>query len=146
MLQDRLGEPSLRVVVRRNTTTDLTSKGPILLGEAHFGTATPEEEARRAAAEQAVRSNLEAIPNMFAEAVDAVLRDGGWTVRAEVVGPRVLTPSEVRSVEVRSAKAVGAPVALIIWARAELQVTGQRYEILGQKADSAPEPAPRGGS
>jgi uncharacterized membrane protein len=146
MLQDRLGEPSLRVVVRRNTTTDLTSKGPILLGEAHFGTATPEEEARRAAAEQAVRSNLEAIPNMFAEAVDAVLRDGGWSVRAEVVGPRVLTPSEVRGVEVRSAKAIGAPVVLIVWARAELQVTGQRYEILGQRADSAPEPAPRGGS
>jgi uncharacterized hydrophobic protein (TIGR00271 family) len=145
MLQERLGEPSLRVVVRRSTTTDLTSKGPILLGEAHFGAATPEEEARRAAAERVVRANLEAIPNMFAEAVDAVRRDGGWTVRAEVVGPRVLTPSEVRAVEVRSEKAVGAPVALVVWARAELQVTGQRYEILGQRADSAPEPARGGG-
>jgi uncharacterized hydrophobic protein (TIGR00271 family) len=145
MLQERLGEPSLRVVVRRSTTTDLTSKGPILLGEAHFGAATPEEEARRAAAERVVRANLEAIPNMFAEAVDAVRRDGGWTVRAEVVGPRVLTPSEVRAVEVRSEKAVGAPVALVVWARAELQVTGQRYEVLGQRADSAPEPARGGG-
>jgi len=145
LLQDRLGEAKLRVVVRRNTTTDLTSKGSILLGEAHFGAATPEEETRRAEAEQAVRSNLEAIPNMFSQAVDAVFRDGGWTVRAEVVGPRMLTPAEVRAVEVRSAKAVGAPVALIVWARTELQVTGQGYEIFGQKADSAPELPPGGG-
>ena len=145
LLQDRLREPALRVVVRRNTTTDLTSKGPILLGDAHFGAATPEEETRRAEVEQAVRSNLEAIPNMFAEAVDAVLREGGWTVRAEVVGPRVPTPSEVRAVEGRSATAIGKPVALIVWARTELQVTGERYEILGHKADSSPGRPRRGG-
>ena len=140
MLQERLGEPKLRVVVRRNTTTDLTSKGAILLGEAHFGAATPEEEARRDAAEQAVRSAIEALPSQFAEAVDAVLRDGAWTVRAEVVGPRVLTPDEVRAVEARSAKALGVPVHLTVWARAELQVTAQRYEVLGQRAASSPEP------
>jgi uncharacterized hydrophobic protein (TIGR00271 family) len=145
MLQERLGEPNLRVVVRRNTTTDLTSKGPILLGDAHFGAATPEEESRRDEAERAVRKSLEAIPNMFAEAVDAVLRDGTWTVRAEVVGPRVLAPAEVRSAETRSAAALGAPVALTVWSRAELQVTGQRYEILGQRAVSSPEPRPGGG-
>jgi uncharacterized hydrophobic protein (TIGR00271 family) len=131
LLRQRLGEPSVRVVIRRTVSTDVTSKGRILLGEAHFGAAAGAEEERRAAVERAVRANIEAVPDMFTAAVDAVRRDGGWSVRAEVVGPRILAPADVRVVEERSAGALGEPVKLSVWARTELQVTDERYEPLG---------------
>ncbi|MGH7789788.1 MAG: DUF389 domain-containing protein [Candidatus Binatia bacterium] len=132
MLRARLADPSLRVVVRKTTSTDITSKGRILFGDAHFGPATPEEERRRAEVEQVVRTNLEIVPDMFTAALDAVPGDTGWRVRAEVVGPRVLTPADVRAVEARSATALGEPVALSVWARAEIQVTAERYEPRGE--------------
>jgi len=142
-LRQRLGEPSARVVARRTTSTDVTSKGRILLGEAHFGTGDAADEDRRRAVEAAVRGNIEAVPNLFVAALDAVRRDGAWTVRAEVVGPRVPAPEEVRVIEERSAKAAGAPVKLSVWARVELQVTGDRYEPLGDRRAPAKTEAPR---
>lgn len=131
LLRERLGEPNLRVVARRTTSTDTTSKGRILLGAAHFGAASEEDNRRRADVETSVRAGIEAVPDMFVTAVDAVHRDSGWTVRAEVVGPRVLEPAEVKRIEERSAKAAGEPLQLSLWARAEVQVTGERYEPLG---------------
>jgi hypothetical protein len=126
VLRERLAEPTLHVVVRRTVPTDIAAKGRILLGEAHFGPAAGKEEPR-AAGERAVRANLGALPNTFALAVDAVRDDGGWRVRGEVVGPRVLAPADVRQVEERSAQAVGAPVTLSVWARAEIRGTAERY-------------------
>ena len=132
LLRQRLNEPTLRVVARRTTSTDVTSKGRILLGEAHFDGAIGAEADRRTQVEQSVRANVEALPNTFAPAVDAVRRNGGWMVRAEVVGPRLPTPAEVHEVELRSGAALGEPVTLSVWARAEMRVTGERYAPLGE--------------
>src|SRR5207248_1700220 len=46
LLRERLGEQSVRVVVRAAESVDITSKGRVLFGEAHFG-AAPEEEVQR---------------------------------------------------------------------------------------------------
>ena len=137
LLRQRLDEPSARVVVRRTVSSDVTAKGHILLGEAHFGPASGPEAEQRRAAESAVRANVEKLPGLFATAVDAVRRDGTWRVRAEVVGPRVPTPAEVRGIEERSAAAVGEPLTLSVWARVELQVTDERYEPLGDSRGTA---------
>ncbi len=139
ILQERLHETSLRVVIRRTTTTDLSAKGPILFGEAHLGEVTPEGEERQAKAEATVRAGIEAIQDCFAPGVDAVLREGAWAVRAEVVSPRVLTPQEVRAIEKQSAEVLAAPVSLTIWPHIEkLQVTGSGYGVLGEKLKGSP--------
>ncbi len=130
-LRERLQEPSLRLVLRRTASVDMTSKGRILFGEAHLVDAGAAEAQARDTAEKTVRDRIEALPHLFAPAVDAVKRDDGWDVRAEVVGPRVLTPAEVRDIEQRSAKELGQPVRLSVWARTELKVTDERYEPLG---------------
>ena len=130
-LRERLGEPRLRVVVRKSSSVDMTAKGRILLGEAHLGSADPAEEARRAEVEAAVRTSIEARPDRFAAAVDAVRAEQGWRVRAEIVGPRVVAPAEVKEIEAQSTRTLGEPVALSVWARAELQVTGDGYAPLG---------------
>ncbi|MFN8643198.1 MAG: hypothetical protein U0802_16635 [Candidatus Binatia bacterium] len=146
LLRQRLGQADLRIVVRRTTSTDVTSKGRILLGDAHFGAVA--DDPRRAEVERSVRANLEALPNTFAPAVDAARREGRWVVRAEVVGARVPPPADVRAVETRSAAALGEPVQLTVWARTELQVTDERYAPVGDArsaaaaADAAPPKEP----
>lgn len=140
LMQERLREANLRVVIRRTSTTDISSKGPILFGEAHLGDTTPESEQQQAHAEKTVRAGIEAIQNCFAPGVDAIFHEGSWNVRAEVVSPRVLTPQEVRAIEKRCAETLAAPVLLTIWPHTDkLQVTGSGYGILGEKLTEEPQ-------
>src|SRR5262249_22514999 len=131
LLRERLGGERVRVIVRVAESVDVTSKGRILFGEAHFGATSEDEAQRRRRVEEAVRTNLQGLPSTFVTAIDAIHGESGWAVRAEVVGPRVLTPDEVRVVEERAAKAIGEPVDLAVRARTDVLVTGKRYRAVG---------------
>ena len=139
-LRDRLGEPGVRVVVRMVDSTDITSKGRILFGEAHFADLSPEQTQQQKAAETAVRENIERTANMFVTAIDALHRESAWTVRAEVTGPRVLTPEEVRDAEKRSAEALGEEVEIEIRAHTDLIVTAGHYAPIGKPTASGASP------
>ncbi len=135
----------MRVVVRVAESVDITSKGRVLLGEAHFAPASPEETQRQRTVEETVRRELQSVANTFVTAVDAVHQSSGWLVRAEVVDPRILAPDDVRSVEARSAKAIGESVDLTVRARADVLVTGTRYQAVGdvrlpEGGDGVPSP------
>jgi hypothetical protein len=131
LLRERLGDPNLRVVIRRVDSTDVTAKGQILFGAAHFGTESDVDAAARARVEEMVRARIQALPDLFATAVDAVRAKPGWSVRAAVVGPRVPTPREVRGIEQQASGALGEPVRVSLRAQVDLLVTGARYEPLG---------------
>jgi uncharacterized hydrophobic protein (TIGR00271 family) len=137
-LRERLVDPKLRVVVRRVDSRDFTDKGRILFGAAHLGDLTDEARARGRAVEEAVRGGIQARPDLFVTAIDAVPAGRGWAVRAEVVGPRVPTPAEVRGVEKAAAAGLGEPVAISLRASTDVVVTGARYEPLS--ADRPAEP------
>src|SRR5262249_52381554 len=85
LLRERLGETRVRVVVRAATSVDVTSKGRILLGEAHFGDLSADELQQRGAVEEAIRDRLQRMPHVFVTAVDALRRAPGWMVRADLV-------------------------------------------------------------
>src|SRR5205823_4318840 len=71
LLQERLGEQGVRVMIRVAESVDTTAKGRVLLGEAHFPTS--EDEARRQrTVEETVRANLQRCPSTFVTAVDAL--------------------------------------------------------------------------
>jgi len=110
LLRERLGEQNVRVVVRVAESVDITSKGRVLFGEAHFGAASADEAQTQRTVEAAVLANLQSLPNTFVTAIDAVRQESGWSVRADVVAPRVLAPNDVHSVEERTAKAIGESV------------------------------------
>jgi uncharacterized hydrophobic protein (TIGR00271 family) len=136
LVRERLREPNVQVVVRRIDSTDMTAKGKILYGAAHFGAATSQEAGRRREVEEAVRARIEALPNLFVTAIDAVHAGSGWSVRAEAVGPRVPTPEEIRGVERQAGRSLGETVQLSLRARIDLMVTGARYETLGGERPS----------
>jgi hypothetical protein len=147
LLRERLGDPSVRVVVRVAESVDLTSKGRVLLGEAHFGS-SGEEPPEQRTVEETTRASLQALPNTFVTAIDAARAESGWTVRADVSAPKVPAPSEVRGIEDRIAKVVGGPVSLTVRARTDVLVTGTRYEAVGdvrssEDPDGTPTPQPR---
>jgi uncharacterized hydrophobic protein (TIGR00271 family) len=141
LLRERLADPNLRVVVRRVDSTDLTSKGRILYGAAHFGTRSEAQRERQTEIEESVRARIEALPNLFVTAIDAVRSERGWAVRAEVVGPRVPTPAEIRGVEKESGAKLEEPIALSVRASTDIVVTGTRYEALGYTRPDAPDAA-----
>jgi hypothetical protein len=127
LLQERVGDPRTRLVIRVINSVDISSKGRILLGQAHFGEQPAEEVALQETLEQAAQAGIERIPNLFVINVDAAKSEAGWGVRAEVVGPRAPAPAEVRTIEATLQKLAGQPVSVSLWARTEVVVTGQRY-------------------
>jgi uncharacterized hydrophobic protein (TIGR00271 family) len=131
LLRERLDDPSIHVVVRAVDSKDITAKGRILFGAAHFGDFGPEDRQEQHTVEDTVKHSLEGVPNTFVTAVDAVRQEAGWSVRAEVVGPRALTPVEVRSAEQRAATAIGQPVEISARTLTDLFVTGKGYSARG---------------
>jgi len=140
-LRERLADTDVRVVVRIVESSDITSKGPILYGAAHFADRSPEELSDQNAVESAVAAALGALPSTFVSAVDAVRSDDGWSVRAEVAGPKALAPDDVRKAEQRVGSAAGTKVALSVRTRTDLLVTGTGYEPLSHSQRAEP---PRG--
>jgi len=132
LVRERLGDERVRVVVRTAAATDITPKGRVVLGEVHFGDATADERRQRQTVEDAARDGLQDLPNLFVTAIDAVHRETGWMVRAEVVGPYVPAPRDIRGVEQGVTKAIGDSVALTVRARTEVVVTGTQYRSVEQ--------------
>jgi uncharacterized hydrophobic protein (TIGR00271 family) len=130
-LRTRLNAPDVRVVVRTVESSDLTAKGRILFGAAHFADLSPQERALQKSIEDATEKALEAIPNMIVTAVDAVRGDAAWRVRTEVDGPRMLTPQEVAKVEKAVTPVAGGPVELSARVRTDLVVTPRGYASVG---------------
>ena len=126
-IQERLGDEKVRLLIRSDDLTDVSSKGRVLYGKAHFGGLSKEEKATGEALERQVRNEIRGINNMFAPNVDAIPKGDIWLVRAEVVGPRVLRPAEVRLIETRVGRSTGKKVDLHVWSRVELVVTGTAY-------------------
>jgi uncharacterized hydrophobic protein (TIGR00271 family) len=148
LMRERLGEQRARVVIRVAESADITSKGRVLYGEAHFGAEGEDEAQRGRVIERTVLANLQSLPNTFVTAIDAVRRESGWAVRAEVVGPRVLAPNEVRAAEERTAKTTGESVDLEVRARTDVLVTGKQYQAVGEvylsgEGNGAPTPEAR---
>ena len=121
----------MRLLIRSNSIDGISSKGRVLFGRAHFGDLSEEDESTQKKIEETTRSAIDGIENMFTASVDAIQEDNGWSVRAEVYGPRVLSPKEVNNVENKITQAAGQAVTLEVWAHTELVVTGKEYIPLG---------------
>jgi len=122
MLRRRLTHPALRLVIRCQVTSDMTSSGRILYGAAHFG--KPPEGVD--VVKQEMRSILKGLGEFHVTNLDAIWTGTHWSVRAEIYGPRVITPKEVAVAEKQVASRTGKPVKLSALSKAELLVMDNR--------------------
>ncbi|MCK8601672.1 DUF389 domain-containing protein [Desulfoferrobacter suflitae] len=121
-LRKRLNAPDTILLARCQVPQDITGKGRILLGRAHFG--DPSEGDRKV--EEAIRAAVDRLGGYFTTNVDAVWNGAHWSVTSEIVGERVITPKEVNRIEQLVAEEIGQAVKLNAWSRAELMVTDNR--------------------
>lgn len=127
-LRQRLGDPTVILLARCQVPEDVTAKGRILMGRAHFGS-LPEGTSR---VEEEIRRAVDKLGDLFATNVDAVSSSGQWNVTAEIVGSRVITNGDVRKVEESVSAVVGKPVKLNAWSRVELMVTDSQNMALDE--------------
>jgi len=126
-IQKRLGDKEVRLLIRSDDLVDVTSKGRILYGRAHFGNLSDRDKIAQEDLERNVKTEITRFKDMFATNVDAVRKGDGWSVRAEVVGPRVFRPSEVKLIEKKVSKATGRAVTVHLWCRVELMVDRNHF-------------------
>ena len=126
-------DPSLRVVVRRVDSTDITVEGTHPLRRGALRRRQPtEQRARRHGVEEAVRARIEALPQLFVTAIDAVrgrprlerARRGRRSARADARGG-------ARDREAGRSRASASRLRSRCARALELVVTGTRYEELG---------------
>jgi len=131
-IQERLGDQKVRLLIRSEDVTDISGKGRVLYGRAHFGNLSEQVSEMQEKLEQEVKTRIERFPNIFAPNVDAEKRHGSWQVLAEVVGPRVLTPDEIRRVEKEASLSAGQEIRVRVWCRVEVMVdNGQFMSVEG---------------
>lgn len=127
-IRERSGRPDVYLLVRTVQSTDMTSQGRVLLGEAHFGKLSKSARDLARQVEASGQKVIEREPDLFVSSIDA-LKDGDhWVVRAEVTGRSLPGPELVKRVESVLAGEIGSPVELTLWARTEVVVTDERYD------------------
>lgn len=113
-IRARLGDSSATLLVRATTTSDITAKGRVLLGDALFAPMTAAERAVQQQLETLGESELEHVADTFVDSIAAAKSADGWEVRAEVVSARVLQPADVGRVEKSLAKLAGTSITLSV--------------------------------
>lgn len=126
-IQDRLDNHDIRLLVRCSDLVDVTSKGRVLYGQAHFGKISPGQLDVQKRIEKVTKQEIEQMPDMFVTNVDATLKGGDWFVRVEVVGRKIISPKEVRRIEKNVSKNTRHQVNIYVWSRSELMVTNQQF-------------------
>ena len=123
----------LEGVDNRDLAEDLvgiTRKGRILYGQAHLAKQSAAEERNQEQVEGVAQKAITDIADMLVLNVDAYQEGDSWRVRAEVVGPRVLKPTEIGAIEGKVAKEIDGEAHLEVWVRTELLVSRDGYAPL----------------
>jgi uncharacterized hydrophobic protein (TIGR00271 family) len=132
LINRRLGEPKVMLVVRSQIAYDVTSHGRILLGKLTFDPDN-EEEGKMV---RLVSESVSKLGKLFVSNVDGVWDKDHWELYAEIQGERVISESEVKQIEQHVAEKIMKPVKLRAWSRAELVVTDQRSYETGKFLES----------
>ena len=128
-IRDRLGDSSMRLVARCQVATDVTSRGRILYGRAHFGEQTPGLKQ----VEKSLRSALACQGEFYVLTnLDVLWEKDHWAVQAEIFGPKVITPNQVKNIEKMTGQAVGKPVKFFAWSSGRANGHGFQIPALGR--------------
>jgi hypothetical protein len=113
-IRKRLDNQNVTLLVIATTTSSITAKGRVLLGNAQFVPMTKDDLSVQQKLETSGRIHLEQFADTFVNGIDAARSGNGWEVRAEVVSAKVLQPANVGMVEKSLAKIAGTTITLSV--------------------------------
>lgn len=113
-IRKRLGDQSVTLLVSATTTSNITAKGRVLLGDAQFVPMTAADRSVQQKLETLGKTKLEQFANTFVNGIDAAKLGDGWEVRAEVVSAKMLQPADVGIVEKGLAVIAGTSISLSV--------------------------------
>ncbi len=126
LINRRLGEPKVMLVVRSQIAYDVTSRGRILLGDLTFD---PKENEEHEMMVRLVSESVSKLGKLFLSNMDGAWQKDHWELYAEIQGDRVITESEVSRIEQQVSAEIKKKVKLRAWSRADLVATDQKsYE------------------
>ena len=129
VLQDRLEDGDLALVIRSVEASLTNAGGPILLGWTNRRGAVVEDEDEigLAMVERLVQAEVQKLPNVFPVAVHFNLDEEVWQVLVEVVGPHPITPEQVAAVQTVVNQEEEQAVRVNIWHRGDAVTTTDGY-------------------
>ncbi len=127
MINDRIGSTHVKLLVRVENSMDFTDKGRLLLGQAHFEPISEEQAQMQQHIEDAARELLTDFKDIIVLSLDAAKLENEWQIRAEAIGPRMLSARDIARIEKELEKQARTPVKLTVLSRMEAAVTDTGY-------------------
>lgn len=127
-LQDRLQNSNIRVDMRRISTSEVSAKGPVILGAAHYSALDEGQRQLQAQIESLLTRLIMDRPHFYVQAIDAAPARESWLVRALVAGSTVLSPADIKALQDAIKSELNQQVDLKIVSRVELEVGEEGYQ------------------
>lgn len=127
-LRERLQNNDIRVDIRRISTSEVSAKGPVILGAAHYGTLDELQRRTQAQIESLLTRLIMEKPHFYVQAIDAAPAEKAWVVRGWVAGANVLSPADIKALQGAVKRELNQQVELKIISRVELEVGEEGYQ------------------
>jgi hypothetical protein len=127
-LQERLQISNIRVGIRRVSTSEVSAKGPVILGAAHYGGLDEGQRQIQAQIESLLTRLIMDKPHFYVQAIDAAPAGGAWVVRGLVAGANVLSPADIKALQDAVERELNQQLDLKILSRVELEVGEEGYQ------------------
>lgn len=127
-LQERLQNSNIRVDIRRISTSEVSAKGPVILGAAHYGALDEGQRQIQAQIESLLTRLIMDKPHFYVQAIDAAPAGESWIVRGLVAGSNVLSPADIKALQGAVKSELNQQVDLKILSRVELEVGEEGYQ------------------
>ncbi|TNF52568.1 DUF389 domain-containing protein [bacterium] len=134
IIQDRLQDPSIHLIVQLTKKNLFDSRGQIAYGWTYIGPMTPEKEQIMDRINNAVVEKFKDIPSVFPYNIHYRFSDDSLQIIIEAGGVRIMPPDELALLEKAISEQAGQEVEVSIRFRAETIVTRDGYSSFREVA------------
>jgi uncharacterized hydrophobic protein (TIGR00271 family) len=127
VLQERLKDSSIRLIVSTLSPTIVTSKGQLMYEWVNLKRLTLDKEKKMGEVNAVIDRVFNEYHDLFPVNFNYVLKEDAWKILIEVVGARVMTPQEVAEINRKVSEEVSQPLKIYIWSRIDSVVTEEGY-------------------
>lgn len=126
-MREQLNESGLNLVISYIQPTLMEDEGAALYGWSYYGKPDERRDKQLAQIDQTISKQFSVLPDMFPVEVYHATYEDRWEILVEAVGPKVLTPIQVRTMETKIAPLAPKPLKLYVWSRADAVVSDDGY-------------------